>query len=359
MFITNKSHNLKKLYIFFFVTVLLINLLSTSRLYGNSFNITEIQVSEDFNLNFNKKKVFDSAFKIAFDQLTSSIIISEDKKKLKKVSLKKIKSLIDSFIVSDEQFIENKYYAKINVNFNKKNSYKFFESKNIFPSMPNRIDILMIPILIKNTENEIIFFSENPLYKNWNKNKKKYHLINYILPSEDIEDRMLFKKNIENIEEYNFNEIIQKYDLANYVILIINENNNKLNILSKLQFKGDFKIFSNSYEDFNLDQDFEIIRLIDELKNIYDDEWKKLNLINTSIKLPITLSLSSKDYNKVNLFEKTLNNLDLVSHFSVLSFDNKKILYRVTFNGSPDKFFKQINNSGFFINKQNQILKIE
>ena len=35
------------------------------------------------------------------------------------------------------------------------------------------------------------------------------------------------------------------------------------------------------------------------------------------------LSLSAKDYDKIKLFEKTLENLDLVSNFIVLSFNNK------------------------------------
>ena len=45
----------------------------------------------------------------------------------KNIKLITIKNLIDSFTVSDEKFIDNKYYAKFNVNFNKKSTLKFFQ----------------------------------------------------------------------------------------------------------------------------------------------------------------------------------------------------------------------------------------
>ena len=84
-----------------------------------------------------------------------------------------------------------------------------------------------------------------------------------------------------------------------------------------------------------------------------------MNLINTSIQLPITLSLLSKDYDKINLFEKTLEDLDLVSNFTILSFNNKDIFYKVIYNGSPDKFFSEIEASGLNLEKNDQTWQIK
>ena len=42
---------------------------------------------------------------------------------------------------------------------------------------------------------------------------KNSHLLEYILPSEDLEDLKLDKNKFENIEQYNFEEIIDKYNL--------------------------------------------------------------------------------------------------------------------------------------------------
>ena len=40
--------------------------------------------------------------------------------------------------------------------------------------------------------------------------------------------------------------------------------------------------------------------VLDDLKNIYEDEWKKNNEINTSIKLPLTINIKSKEYKKLS-----------------------------------------------------------
>ena len=60
--------------------------------------------------------------------------------------------------------------------------------------MPKKLDLLFVPVLINNKENELIYFEENPIYNNWRNYKKKYHLLNYILPNEDIEDTQIFNK---------------------------------------------------------------------------------------------------------------------------------------------------------------------
>ena len=350
---------IKKFCRFVFFIVIFFNFILISKLHANSFKISEIEVSEDFNLDFNKKKVFDKAFESAFFQLISTVVLSKDITKIENTSLSTIKSLIDSFNVSDEQFFENKYYAKFNVNFNKKNAYTYFESKNIFPSVPKKLDLLFLPLLINNKENELIYFRENPIYNNWENYKKNYHLLNYILPNEDIEDTQIFNNNMELIEEYNFDKIVQKYDLEDYIILIIYQNQNQINVLSKLQLKNNYKIFNNIYKDLDLSDDESISKLIFDLKNLYEDEWKKLNLINTSIQLPITLSLLSKDYDKIHLLEETLEDLDLVSNFMILSFNNKDIFYKVIYNGSPDKFFNEIEASGLNLEKNDQTWQIK
>ena len=127
MTFTNKFKAIKKIYTIIFVTILFFYTLLPSELKANTLEIKEIEVSEAFDLNFNKKKVFDKAFRKAYEQLISKAIISEDQEKIKKISLLKIKSLIDSFTVNEEEFYNNKYFVKLNVSFNKKNAYQYFE----------------------------------------------------------------------------------------------------------------------------------------------------------------------------------------------------------------------------------------
>ena len=136
MQIKKKINKLNKLYIIFFSTVLFIYSFLTVSLNANTFKITNLEISEPFELNFDKEKVIDKAFKYAFEELVEMTTISNDKEKIQNIPIETIKGLIDSFEMSDEEFIDNKYQVKFDVNFNKKNTLIFFEKKNIFPSIP-------------------------------------------------------------------------------------------------------------------------------------------------------------------------------------------------------------------------------
>ena len=110
-------------------------LILTTSAQSKIFKIEDIEISEPFNTNFNKEKVINKAFSAAFKELTSSIITTKDKEKIKYTKLNEIKYLIDSFEIKNESFLNKKYIAKFNVNFNKKKTLNFFEKKNIFPSL--------------------------------------------------------------------------------------------------------------------------------------------------------------------------------------------------------------------------------
>ena len=87
--------------------------------------------------------------------------------------------------------------------------------------------------------------------------------------------------------------------------------------------------------------------ILENLKNLYEDEWKKNNEINTSIKLPLTISIKSTDYKKIIYLEKMFTRIDLISNFYILNFNNKFTKYRIIYNGSPKTFFNDMNNNYF------------
>ena len=134
-----KLSNLNKIYIFFFSFVLFINIILISKSDASSFKIKDLEISEPFDVNFNKEKVVNKGFKEAFIELISMITTSSDQEKIKDTPIGKVKSLIDSFTMSNEKFVNNLYIVNFDVNFNKKNTLKFFEKKNIFPSIPKKI----------------------------------------------------------------------------------------------------------------------------------------------------------------------------------------------------------------------------
>jgi hypothetical protein len=348
-----------RLYIFFLLFVLFFIKFSTTSTHANAYKIIDIEISESYDLNFNKQNIIDSAFKIAFRELIAKITISEDKKNLNNTNLKLIKSLVDSFSIVDEKFIENKYYAKFDVDFNKKQVLNFLERENIFLSIPKKKNLLLIPILVDIEKEQMLLFSENPYYLNWNEKNEKHYLLKYILPNEDLEDINIIKKNINNIEYYNFNEIITKYDIKDYIIIIFFKNKSNLKILSKVNLNNNFLISNTVFTDVNYDEQKSLENVIKKLKTNYENQWKKINQINTSIRLPLTLLLNSKNYELVEKFEKYIAKLDLVSNYYIDNFSSEITIYKIIYNSTPDKFIQEIENKGFKLDTSYKIWRVQ
>jgi len=83
------------------------------------------------------------------------------------------------------------------------------------------------------------------------------------------------------------------------------------------------------------------------------------NIINISIKLPITLSVDSKNYSLSEKLEKKLHELDLVSNYYIDSFTNEKIIYKIIYNSTPDKFISEFTSNNFKLNTSNSIWSVE
>ncbi len=359
MQIKKKLNNSNKLYIIFFSFVLFINIIFSTSLNASLFKISDLEIVEPFELNFNKEKVIEKGFIEAFHELTSMITTSGDKKKIVDTELVIIKGLIDSFTMSNERFINNKYYVNFDVNFNKKNILSFVEKKNIFPSIPQKKNLLLIPILVDMQLDKILLFTNNVFYEKWNKNNERFYLLNYLLPSEDLEDVNLLSQNSESIEDYDFKEIIKKYDLNDFIITIIYKNNNDLKILSKIQLNQFFKIDNQTYKNIELSNEKDLELVLTNLKISYENYWKNINQINTSIKLPLTITVNAIKHEKIQMLENSLNELDLVSSFEISKINNQNIYFKIIYNGSPNKFLNDMKNKNIIIMNQNQIWEVQ
>ena len=346
---------IKRLYIFFSSLALIIFFFSTEIVKAKSFEINNIEISQPFEINFDKNKVIDLGFRNAFFELIYSLIKSSDFKKIDSVKLNEIKSMIETFSIQEEKFIDQKYHLSLGVSFNKKKIFKYLEKKNIFPSQILKERFLFIPIIIDENGDGISIFSDNPIYVNWNKTNKKYQLIDYLLPSEDLEDLNLIKEKLDSIETYDFNEITKKYFVKNSIISLIFKSNNEVRILTKIYNNKNEIIKNNSFKNINIDNETDLNFLISNLKNLFEDTWKKVNEINTSIKVPITLKIKNDDLKKSNNFELFLNEIDLVSDYSIQKFDKEFIFYEVLFNGTVQNFINIMKNKEYNLNTQKKV----
>ena len=178
------------------------------------------------------------------------------------------------------------------------------------------------------------------------------------MPTEDLEDLSQIKKNYEIIEQYDFKEVTSKYNLDDSIISLIFMNKDGLRVLSKITYNNNVVIKNESFPLRNLNDKDQINKLIKELKLVYEDHWKKINQINTSIKLLLNIKISNKNSEILSNFEKNLNNLDLINHFFITKFDKDYTYYQVIFNGTPSTFLKTMEEKDYNFNTQNKIWSI-
>jgi len=353
--VKKKKIHLVSLYILFASLSLLIFFFSTKNVLSKAFEIDNIEISKPFEINFNKNDVINEGFKKAFSELILKIVNSNDHKKIDKIKVNEIKGMVESFTIKEEKFINEIYNVNLGVTFNKKKIFNYLEKKNIFPSIPSERKILFIPIIIDEKEKELLIFSNNIFFNNWTKFSENYYLIEYILPTEDLEDINLIKKRFDTIEEYDFEEIINKYNLDDSVVALIFKKDQELRILSKINIKNKVILKNKTFKNLNINNEIDIENVISELKNSYEDYWKDLNKINTSIKLSLNIRVDNSNSAKVTKFEKNLKETDLIYKFDISRFDKNYTFYHIVFNGTPNNFLKTMVNFGYNFNIQNKI----
>ena len=355
MKIINKFLSLKILYIFFIFLSLIIFFFSTTNVRGKAFDIDNIEISRPFEINFDKSKVLDEGFKKAFSELILLIVNTDDQDKINRTKLHEIKGMIDTFSIKEEEFINEIYFVNLGVSFNKKKVFNFLEKKNIFPSIPLNKKILFIPIIIDEKKKDLLIFSDNKIFDEWNSETSSHHLLDYILPTEDLEDLNLVKKKFDFIEKYDFKEITTKYNLKDSIIALLFKNDDEVRILSRISINQETILKNLSFSEIDMNKAEHTKKIIENLKIVYEDHWKNFNQINTSIKLSLKIKIKNEDNLKISNFEKVLNLTDLIYDFFIIKFDHDFVYYQVIFNGTPNNFLKTMKKNNFSFDTQNKI----
>ncbi len=352
--IINFNH-LKTLYIFLITLSLSIFFFSTIKVNAKTFSIDDIEISKPFEIKFDKNQIIDQGFDKAFYELMSLILNKSDQSKIMNTKLNQIKGMVETFSIKEEKFINEIYYVNLGVSFNKKKVFNYLEKQNIFPSIPNRKTFLFIPIVIDEKKKDLLLFSNNKIFDLWNDFKQKHHLLDYVLPTQDIEDFNFIKDKFDSIEDYDFKEISKKYFLKDIIIALIFKNEKEVRVLSKISINETMQLKNQSFDNIDITNDQQVAQIVEQLKIIYEDYWKKMNRINTSIKLPLLIKVKNSDNSKISSFEDTLNKKDLINDFSISRFDKNFIFYSVIFNGSSTEFLKSMSYENYFFNTDKKI----
>ena len=141
----------------------------------------------------------------------------------------------------------------------------------------------------------------------------------------------------------------------NFIIFIVLQDKENFKTFTKFNVNSIKSNFKLEYAKFNLDEKDKIKKLIQSMKIRYDDELKKINLINSSIKLKIQLNLNSKNIKLIQKIEKILSEIELIEKYFVIFFDNEITRYSILSNSTPDILIKEFEKLNIKVSIENNI----
>ncbi len=328
--------------LFILINVLIFsNYLYASNLFETSFN----------NIEFNSINIQDSKIaeinKIKFESFKNILRKILNKKNFNEINNNLSEDFINTFIkniiIDDEKIINNKYAAKIKINFDKKRLVNYLREKKI-PYVEYYPDKFLLIFFDQNELNQNLFSKNNIYYSYYLNNLKNNHL--FQVPNLDINDRFILKK--EDLKNKDFNKIInfgKKYNNNEIIIVNTNINNQLINydlLIYSDGVKFEHKFYLNEY---NLENFFHT------LENVSIDIWKEINQIQNN-----TLNIISCKIDYFNILElkeirKNLNNNSIIQKLDIKSLAFKSVEYDIYYYGNEKIFFNILQQNKLEINK--------
>ena len=108
----------RHLYIFFIILALSLSFFSTSK--AKEFFVDQIEIQEKLENDFNKEKLINIGFIKAFKELMSKLVQSKNLTKIEDTELNEIKSMVETFKITEEKYINKTYSLNLGVSFNNK-----------------------------------------------------------------------------------------------------------------------------------------------------------------------------------------------------------------------------------------------
>lgn len=320
---------------YLFFLIIIVFLAKTGNVFSNQniFDVDNIEFSAENNTN--RSKLIDRGFKLGFEKLIEKILMNNDAKKLSNIDINQIKKLILKYQIIENKNIASKDKIKMNISFNREKINQFFYDKNILYSDITKTKIVLFPVLIQN--NKYYIYDKNYFYINWNNEEKETNLIEYILPIENIDDISFIEKNKNSLESTDVKQMLNKYDVRDYIFLIINSDKDKNKIFLKGLSSSNEVVKSFDIIVNNSDEDLGKKETIKKIKIRINEIWKSQNLVDVRTPSFLNIFLEIKKENDLLNIQRVLNSIDLIQSHNVIELNKDYAKIKIKYIGKIDK----------------------
>ena len=320
-------------------------------LYAESiFTVNNIQVNKKTFKN--KEELINIAFKKGFDQLNSKILLEEDYSKIKNISLRNIKNLVSHYQIIKNKDDDNQTLSLINLYFKRDKMYNFYSENNIKYSDVSGKTLKILPVLL--LDDEIFIYDNNFFYENWieNTKEKKNENIEYVFPIENLETIEAIKKNQDNLEIVNLDNIFDKDIEKDNLLIIIDYDKQKTKFFLKGTISSKKIIKNLTYMDKKVEK-IEYLNILKFLKKEILELVKSQNIIDVGAPSFLNINLSLKNQNDLFLFQNILSGVDLIENFKVRQFNNRFAYINIKYYGKINKIREKLIEKGLDIKFNN------
>ena len=331
--------------IFLTATTFLFTTYTKSFSEENVFTINNIEVEGSVDLNFSREKYLDKAFLNSFELLMTKILLSGDLNKIDDIKLDQIKNLISSFQILEESYSKDEYKITVKIIYDDIKVKKLLGKKNISFSQPTNISVVFYPVFFIN--DEIKNFNENFFYKYWTKILIKNEIINFILPLEDLDDLSEIVKMKNQIEELEIGNLVNEYNIKNYVFALMEYQNKKLNVHLKTNFNNNKTNKNISYNIENINDESALTSILKDLKLKISDLWKEENLINLLMPLSIRIKYQHANLEDLEKIRNILSEISIVDNYNLEEFNVKNSYFKIYYYGDPKKLKSELLKFGY------------
>ena len=331
---------------FIFLSLIILFLGKTQNIYAdqNTFIVDNIIVKGQIRDNNYREKYTNIAFRKGFQKLVKNILRIKDQKKVLSTDLSTIKSLVETYKITEESIFEKDYEAKVNITFKRNLVSNFLYKRGIPYSEAEGLQTIIYPILILNSELQV--FSKNKFFEEWNV-EEDFDNIDFVLPVENLDDIAFIKNNLSVLEETNLSQLVDNYEIKNSAILILRYDENILNVFLKTNFNSLRKLKKIELKVKNLQDKKVRESVINSLKYSIHDMWKEQNLIDISIPSYLTVNAPIKEANSLSEIIKKIEKISLVTDYYIEKLDKNSAKIKIKYLGKIKNLQNSFIDNGF------------
>lgn len=330
------------LLILFFSKNVLSNSLFDSDFYEVNFKSNNIE-------NDKLIKIRDIKFK-SINKIFNNILIENDYKFIKrKIDENLINTFIKNIIIEDEKIINDNYYSKIKVNYNK-NSIIFFLRKLNLSYVENLPSQMLIIVFERNLLKET-FLSKTDLHYEYLMNINNSF---FKIPKLDINDKYLLSNiNINNNYITNLDNIVEKYSSSNTILLLVDNKKNKIQYDIYLYSDNDLSnILSLEYSKYDFNN------LFSNIEYSILNEWKIKNRIQNRDINKTYCEIRYYNLRELKEIRKYLNNISIIKNIKLKKISYKVNYYDILYYGNDNNLINLFKLNKLNLKFNNNICKI-